>query len=236
MDEDREVSRLWRVYRTVHEMVHHRGYEVTRDELEMPLDVFRDTYFRNGSTVDRQGLTFLVQNSASRDDQLLVFFTDDETVGIKPIKKICERMMSQSIMKGILIYKKSLTPRPTRCDHACLRYCSCMRLGMLIQTRCCWLLRQVVQEMAPKYQLELFQESELLVNITAHTLVPVHEVLTNEEKKTLLARYRLKETQLPRITPSDPVARYYGLKRGQVVKIIRPSETAGKYVTYRFCF
>ncbi|KAM3581871.1 DNA-directed RNA polymerases II 24 kDa polypeptide (RNA polymerase II subunit 5) [Umbelopsis sp. WA50703] len=201
-----EVARLWRVYQTIHQLVNDRGYLVSQSELEMDLDTFKENFARTAE-VDRDQLTFLVQKKDDPADQLLVFFPKDKSVGVKPIRKYVERMLTQNIPKGIIIFQQTMTSSANK----------------------------VIQGMSAKYQLESFQEAELLVNITRHVLVPIHIVLSQEEKLTLLKRYRLKETQLPRIQQTDPVARYYGLKRGQVVKIMRNSETSGRYVSYRLC-
>ncbi|TVT99617.1 hypothetical protein EJB05_55047 [Eragrostis curvula] len=86
------------------------------------------------------------------------------------------------------------------------------------------------------FKVDTFQITELLVNNTKHVLKPKHEVLTEEEKTKLLKEYNVQESQLPRMLESDAVARYYGLGKGTVVKVIYDSELTGNHVTYRCIF
>ncbi len=70
-------------------------------------------------------------------------------------------------------------------------------------------------------------------NLFDHQLVPLHVLLSEEEAKEILERYRLKPYQLPFIKASDPAARAIKAKPGDLVKIIRKSQTAGEAVAYR---
>lgn len=158
-----------------------------------------------GAHPTRDMMTLLVEKMADPSDTLFVFFPEDLKVGVKPIRNYCNRMKEENVSSAILVVQEGITP----------------------------FAKQALNEMAPRYKIEHFRETELLVDITEHCLVPEHRVLSREEKLALLKRYKLKDSQLPRIQITDPISRYYGLSRGQVVKIIRPSETAGRYVTYR---
>ncbi|TCD63576.1 DNA-directed RNA polymerases II 24 kDa polypeptide (RNA polymerase II subunit 5) [Steccherinum ochraceum] len=203
-----ESAKLWRVNRTIHELVKDRGFQVADDEINMDLATFREVYLAGGSGVDRGKLNFFSNHVENPMDQIFVFFSDEKSVGVKTMRKLLGILEDKSISRGIIVFPGNMTPSA----------------------------RKVIVAMASTYKLEEFSESDLLVNITHHTLVPKHELLTPEQKKTLLEKYRLKETQLPRIQLADPVARYYGLRRGNVVKITRPSETSGRYASYRICF
>ncbi|XP_050227854.1 DNA-directed RNA polymerase V subunit 5A [Mercurialis annua] len=84
-----------------------------------------------------------------------------------------------------------------------------------------------------KFKVEMFQITDLLINITKHVLKPKHQVLTDEEKKKILKDYCIEEKQLPRILRRDAIARYYGLEKGQVVKVTYSGDITESHVTYR---
>jgi len=72
------------------------------------------------------------------------------------------------------------------------------------------------------------------VNILNHELIPKHEVLTKKEKNDVMKMYGIKKlNQFPKILNSDPVVKTLKAKPGDLVKIIRKSDTAKESIYYR---
>ncbi|EDW32311.1 GL10501 [Drosophila persimilis] len=207
MNDEEELYKMWRIRKTVLQMCHDRGYLVTQEELDQTLQGFQEIFGDRPSEncPSRADITLLVAHNDDPTDQMFVFFPEEPKVGIKDIKRYCLRMQEESIYRAIIVVQNSITPSA----------------------------RQALVEMAPKYVLEQFLEAELMFNITENENVPEHVVMTPDEKQELLSRYKLRESMLMRIQVNDPVSRYFGLKPGQVVKIIRSSKTAGRYISYR---
>ena len=86
-----------------------------------------------------------------------------------------------------------------------------------------------------KYKnVEYFMSNRLKFNITKNNLVPKHILLTEKEKLEIFKKYKANNgTVFQKILLTDPVARYYGMKSGDLCKIIRPTPTSGISIGYR---
>ncbi|OJT04843.1 DNA-directed RNA polymerases I, II, and III subunit RPABC1 [Trametes pubescens] len=156
-DQD-ESAKLWKVNRTIHELVKDRGFQVSDDEINMDLATFRNHYANQSGSVDRSQLNFFTNHRDNPSVQIFIFFTDEKSVGVKTMRKLLGILEEKSIQQGIIVFPGNMTPSA----------------------------RKVIVAMASTYKLEEFSESDLLVNITHHTLVPKHELLTPQQKKELL--------------------------------------------------
>ncbi len=77
----------------------------------------------------------------------------------------------------------------------------------------------------------------------AHHLVPPHELLSEGESQSVLAELKVTSDRLPRILVTDPGlqtdAKYVAAREardplnGRLVRIRRPSSTAGEAIAYR---
>lgn len=85
-------------------------------------------------------------------------------------------------------------------------------------------------------RLEIFSLMELQYNPARHHLVPSHAKVAKAAEQSILSRYKLQNRfQLPLILQGDAMARYLGLQHGDLVRVDRPSPTAGSAVIYRVC-
>jgi DNA-directed RNA polymerase I, II, and III subunit RPABC1 len=109
-------------------------------------------------------------------DKIFVFFPDEQKMGVKTIRRYCERMKEESVGRAVIVVQGTMTPFAKSVCLVCLSVCANAKYF------------QSLTSMLPKYVLEHFTETELLVNITEHVLVPRHILLAPDEKRQLLER------------------------------------------------
>jgi hypothetical protein len=85
-------------------------------------------------------------------------------------------------------------------------------------------------------QLQYFTLRQLMFNPTKHEYVPIHTKLTEEEVKEFMKEYMTRtKIHMHVILQSDPIAKWIGLKHGDIVKINRYNENSGESFSYRSC-
>ncbi len=155
-----DLKTLYRVRKTVHQMLTSRGYVVNSVMMAESYQDFEQLY-KNMTPSDRRinlRQTFPLKGQESEEDKgIHVIFAES-----KLTSKLCQGYVKDleqlQLSRCIVIFNG----KPN---------------SMVLDT-----IRACEQRQPPIY-LELFPEQELLVNITHHHLVPQHEVLTESQKQ-----------------------------------------------------
>lgn len=142
MDDEQEIYRLWRIRKTILQLCHDRGYIVTTDELEQTLDQFKQTYGDRPSHGEpsRIKLVVLVSHNDDPADQMYVFFPEEKKIGQKTIEAYVKKIEDEDITKAIVVAAEGYTPSAIK----------------------------LIESLKPKYKIDRFLDSELMINITQH--------------------------------------------------------------------
>lgn len=91
--------------------------------------------------------------------------------------------------------------------------------------------------LARNIHVRFFNVQTIVNNPLEHVLVPKHEFLPSSEHADFLVKHKIRsKDNLPLIRfHEDMIARIMGLMPGDIVKITRPSPSAGEYISYRLC-
>lgn len=213
-EEEDEVERAYRVRCAVIEMLEMRDYRVSRALTEMTLDEFRlQCVNLESGELDYKKMMLVAVDSAKTGKQALAVIWTHSSKRLNSFNMIrhCEEVFkSPRISRAIMITRESITK-----DDA--RYC-------------------VKKELTKAYALEFFTEDELLrgANIlTASSITAITHAICTEPTADVLEMFNLQAEEMPSIRVNRPLARYYGLRKGELLMTTEYMRTATCVVTYR---
>ena len=137
-------------------------------------------------------------------EKIYIFYITVPKVGINEIKKIITELDEYECNRCIVIYNTVLTS----------------------------FAKQFIS--TSNKHIELFSQNDFQKDIYKHYLVPKHVLLNKNERINLLKYLKVKEENLPKINKKDPISKYFGAVKGDILKIYRDDYTELS-TYYRVC-
>lgn len=90
-----------------------------------------------------------------------------------------------------------------------------------------------IADYVAKNYTQIFKEAALLSNIIDYRDQPKFELLSPSEMEKFKSEYNATDYTTKKMLRSDPISKYYALRKGDIIRIIRPSQTSGEAIDYR---
>lgn len=86
-----------------------------------------------------------------------------------------------------------------------------------------------------KINITVWSLKESMIFIPDHRLVPKHRICSSKEKKAFYAKYIIQDKQLPQIHLTDPMIKFIGAHKGDLIELTRINEydSTKKSLSYR---
>jgi len=189
------AQKLHRAYLIVLELLADRRYHVD-PALHLSFSDFCTQYGDTPEDIRSSFLLEISKTETSDTTDIIVLFR--ETIGSPQIQEIDSILTDYSVSRAIIIYASKITPpAATALKHLRVK----------------------------KRIIEPFTEDQLQFNVARHEDVPKHILCSANMKNRLLKQYNITKDDIPHIKATDPVCLYYGATKGQIIKIIRTSDS-----------
>ena len=102
---ENELSRLYKIRKTLLKMISDRGYLVSSIEKELTYDKWKETFDNR-----KKSMTLFSTKINDSSDRIYVEFLDAPKLGVEEISMFCEKIKREKISCGIMVISGTLTP------------------------------------------------------------------------------------------------------------------------------
>lgn len=97
-----EISKFFRIRRTILKMLEDRGYFVSQEQKEKSFDDWKVDF-------KKEQLCFLTSKINNTDDYIYVEFNFDKKIGVEEIISFVKKIHNQNVRKGIIIIRGTIS-------------------------------------------------------------------------------------------------------------------------------